>query len=105
MNKVELCALSDLPDDRPLLVKIPEHEPLCVYKFGDGAAVSKDSCPHNGALMSQWGEIEGEDAICLWHNCRFDLRTGAASEGPCPRPLQMYPCEIEDGKVYLATGS
>lgn len=101
MGKVVLCALSDLPPDRPLQVQVPGRGALCVYRFGEGAVLSKDCCPHNGAPLSQWGEIEDDAVVCMWHGCRFDLRTGTPSDGPCPFPLEVYECEIEDGKVCL----
>ena len=34
------------------------------------------TCPHRGADLSVFGEIDGEDLVCSLHGWHFDLETG-----------------------------
>jgi nitrite reductase/ring-hydroxylating ferredoxin subunit len=100
MERIALCALADIPPDRPLRVQLADRKAVCVYRVGAGAAVSKDICPHKGAPLNRFGEVEGDSVTCLWHDCKFDLRTGAPSEGMC-NALEIHSCEIDSDIVYL----
>lgn len=101
MKKIALCPLAEVPDDRPVRVKVNGRIAVAVFKVGTSAAVTADSCPHQGALFSDHGELDGDSVVCLWHGCKFDLRTGEASDGPCSEPLEVHNCEVDQGIVYL----
>ena len=34
------------------------------------------TCPHRGADLTVFGEIDGEDLVCTLHGWHFDLETG-----------------------------
>ena len=103
MTKIALCPLAEVPADRPVRVKVDEQTAVAVFKVGASAAVTADICPHQGALLSDHGELDGDTVICLWHGCVFDLRTGEASDGPCSEPLEVHDCEVDEGIVYLTS--
>jgi nitrite reductase/ring-hydroxylating ferredoxin subunit len=101
MDRIALCRLEDVPDLQPLHVKVEGASPVSVFRTGDEAAVTDARCPHKGAPLARYAEREGETVVCLWHSCRFDLHTGAVLDGPCPDPLKVHACEVEDEVVYL----
>lgn len=101
-ERIPLCRLDEVPSVLPLHVKVEGRQAVSVFKVGDGAALVTDArCPHKGAPLARYGEIEGSAVVCLWHGCRFDMRTGEALDGPCPDPLLVYLSEVEDDVVYL----
>lgn len=69
----------------------------------DGQLVAHDArCPHLGGPLD--GEpLDGCEAVCPWHGYRFDVRTGASSDG---RGLRLRPGAVVevracDGEVWL----
>jgi chlorite dismutase len=62
-------------------------------------------CPHaRGPLCDGTVHHEsGDPAVtCPWHKADFDLRTGAAIDGPIKTPVKTYAIRVEDGVVYVA---
>ncbi len=67
-------------------------------------------CPHLGCTVP-WRETDpSEDTLaekgrfnCPCHGSIYD-RYGQIIAGPAPRPMDIFPIEIRDGKVLVATG-
>jgi len=103
MDRQRLCFVAELPNSNPLKVTLADGTILAVVKFKGGIAVVDEKCPHQGAPLSQSGEIEEDVLECVWHRCRFELRAGKVIEGRCTTPLKLLPCEIDGDAVYLKT--
>jgi len=59
-------------------------------------------CTHLGCTVP-WREDEGQ-FHCPCHSSIFNT-VGEVVSGPAPRPLDIFPIEIEDGQVIVNTGS
>jgi len=58
-------------------------------------------CTHLGCTVP-WLEEQGQ-FNCPCHSSIFN-RAGEVIDGPAPRPLDLFPIEIEDGEVFVNTG-
>jgi cytochrome b6-f complex iron-sulfur subunit len=56
-------------------------------------------CPHLGCTVRQ---TEGQ-FFCPCHNSAFTLR-GEVANGPSPRPLDLFPLSLQEGKLMVDTG-
>lgn len=59
-------------------------------------------CTHLGCTVP-WREDEGQ-FHCPCHSSIFN-NVGEVLSGPAPRPMDLFPIEIEDGQVVVDTGS
>ena len=89
---------------------------LAVMRLDDGSyrAIS-DSCPHQGASLSQgavermWtsdrvGSLcrsEHSVAVCPWHNFEFDVDTGLSPNVSPRLKVKTYEVCAEDGEVVV----
>jgi nitrite reductase/ring-hydroxylating ferredoxin subunit len=61
-----------------------------LLEIGGEVVVHAADCPHRGGPLEE-GEVCGAVLVCPWHGYRFDVRTGASSDGrglllrPAPR--------------------
>ncbi len=60
----------------------------------------EDACPDTPLTLSN-GEIDGDQIVCPWHGCRFDVRTGqrVVHRGT---NLIPYPVAVADDVVRIA---
>jgi nitrite reductase/ring-hydroxylating ferredoxin subunit len=75
---------------------------VAIFRLGAGAVVTDDACTHNGAPLTEYGDIVGDVLECIWHGCQFDLKSGQALDGPCEVSLRIHACSIRDGKVVAS---
>jgi cytochrome b6-f complex iron-sulfur subunit len=59
-------------------------------------------CTHLGCAVP-WDAAEGA-FVCPCHSASYDA-TGAVTNPPAPRPLDLFPISIEDGVIYVDTGT
>lgn len=103
------CALSEVPTDEALAVKVGDLE-LAVAREGDGPHAQvfavQDLCSHASVSLSE-GEVAVEGGSCTvecWlHGSRFDLRTGRPTGLPATEPVATFPVEVRDGDIYIDT--
>jgi cytochrome b6-f complex iron-sulfur subunit len=67
-------------------------------------------CPHLGCTVPWRDNDRSEDSIeptgrfnCPCHGSIYD-RYGQIITGPAPRPMDMFPITIRDGRIYVETG-
>ena len=75
-------------------------EVLALCKSGGEVFAVHNVCTHQFALLSD-GYVENGCIECPLHQGRFDLRTGAALEGPVTEPVKTYPVKTENGKIFV----
>lgn len=74
-----------------------------ISRLEDGSFLALwHQCTHLGCTVP-W--LEGEGRFnCPCHSSIFDV-TGEVISGPAPRPLDIFPIEVEEGRIIVDTGS
>ena len=72
---------------------------VAVFRDGEQLRALLDSCPHQGASLSE-GSVSGGAVRCPKHRWCFDLATGACTEAP-HLPARALPVREEDGGVWV----
>lgn len=67
----------------------------------DGLLAIYQKCTHLGCSVP-WVEAEGQFQ-CPCHGSLFN-QTGEVTGGPAPKPLEIFPVEIQNGEVWVDTG-
>lgn len=101
-NSAPLCAVSDLSQGSISSALLPDGRRLALYHVDGNVYATDDRCTHGDASLSDEGSLDGCIVECGLHLGAFDVRTGKAVAAPCTKPIQTYPVEIRDGKVWLS---
>ncbi len=99
MSFVKACALSELEDDTPKRVEL-DGTPVSVVRTEGEVFAINDICSHANVSLSE-GEVEDCAIECWLHGSTFDLRTGKPTNLPATEPVDIYPCKVDDGAVYV----
>jgi cytochrome b6-f complex iron-sulfur subunit len=82
-----------------------------VARLPSGLIALYRKCTHLGCVVPWQASEPSEDNLgdsgrfnCPCHGSVFD-RFGEVKGGPAPRPLDLFPIEIEDDKVIVDTGT
>jgi nitrite reductase/ring-hydroxylating ferredoxin subunit len=91
--------LEGVPKGKQRCVNLGEAS-LIVCRVYDEVYVLQNHCPHLGKPL-EGGRLQEYELSCPHHNAVFDIRDGKAVMGPSVWPARIYPCRVEDGKVYV----
>jgi 3-phenylpropionate/trans-cinnamate dioxygenase ferredoxin subunit len=90
---------------------------IAVFHLEDGFFAIKDSCPHQGAALSEGVVVgrltadapgcyrydtEHKRVRCPWHGWEYDLRTGQSSFDPARNRVRSYRVSVEQGATLTA---
>ncbi len=78
---------------------------LLVQRFGSGAVVYENRCPHAGTPLNMFDDkfvdITGRRLLCRTHGALFEIEDGRCVRGPCKGDhLRAVAIEIRDGAIY-----
>ena len=73
---------------------------VAVYKANGEFYATQDVCTHEHAYLSD-GVVVDCIVECPFHQGRFDVRTGAAMGAPVIVPLQTFPVQVVDGRLFV----
>ena len=74
---------------------------LALYRIGDKVFATSDLCPHAGCLLSETGDVSGNEVECLCHGSRFEIDSGINTTPPSTDPLETYPVELRGDDVFV----
>jgi 3-phenylpropionate/trans-cinnamate dioxygenase ferredoxin subunit len=94
------CALSDLPDEGTLGLRIGDL-PVALVRTGGEVFALYDVCSHEEVPLSE-GEIYDHTLECWLHGSCFDVRSGKPTGPPATKPVATYPVKIEGDDVLVA---
>src|SRR5947199_8510832 len=57
-------------------------------------------CTHEEGRLHE-GILEKYEIECPWHSSRFDLRTGAVTQGPAETPDPRYGVRVEGNSIRI----
>jgi nitrite reductase/ring-hydroxylating ferredoxin subunit len=80
--------------DRKLRISIARvHGRL--YALDDLCTCAQPACPLSGGLLTQ------TTIMCQCHGSRFDITTGAVTNGPATHALNLYNVQEVDGHIQI----
>ena len=85
-------SVTHVPNGRFYLSRLQDGGFLAVYQ----------RCTHLGCSVP-WNQVEGR-FICPCHSSQFDP-DGDVINPPAPRPLDLFPVHIQEGRVLVDTGA
>ena len=57
-------------------------------------------CTHEEGPLDE-GILDKYEVECPWHSSRFDLRTGAVTQGPADTPEPRYEIRVEGNSIRI----
>jgi 3-phenylpropionate/trans-cinnamate dioxygenase ferredoxin subunit len=100
---LKICSVDDIAKGTSISANIDGLDVAIVHAEDGNFYAIRDECSHAAVPLSE-GEVEGCTLECWLHGSRFDLRTGNPTGLPATVPVPVYPVEIRDGYVFVATG-
>ena len=73
---------------------------IAVYRAKGKFYATQDVCTHEHAYLSD-GVVVDCVVECPFHQGRFDVRNGAALGAPVIIPIETFPVEVVDGRIYV----
>jgi cytochrome b6-f complex iron-sulfur subunit len=97
-----ICLIEQLPESLPLEILSPAGRKALLFRQTNGSILAIDkTCTHLGCQIF-WRQAE-KRFECPCHMGIFD-ETGSPISGPPQRPLERYPVEIRNKKVFVTFG-
>jgi nitrite reductase/ring-hydroxylating ferredoxin subunit len=95
---VAVAGVADVVPGRPRTVVIDGTE-VAVFNVGGTFYALEDSCPHQGAPLSD-GWIEGTTVTCPWHAWCFNLTDGKMTVGF--DGVDTFDVKVENGTIWVS---
>jgi apoptosis-inducing factor 3 len=92
-------SLASIPDGGKLLGVVDGEEVLLVRRGTQFFAVGAYCTHYHGPLAD--GLVVNDEVRCPWHHACFSLRTGEALRAPALDPIQCWPIEQVEEKVFV----
>lgn len=107
LTMMQLCAVSDLPEQEGLAVMTGQGEVVLLQRDGQVYAY-RNQCPHLGIDLNfqpdVFMDLDGMFIQCANHGALFQVEDGLCIHGPCQgQSLQPVAIEVRDGTVWLPT--
>ncbi|MFZ8909859.1 MAG: non-heme iron oxygenase ferredoxin subunit [Candidatus Nanopelagicales bacterium] len=104
MNRLDVCAKSDIPEGAALRVTVGDYAVALAHCDGEIRGVL-DVCSHADVALSE-GEVDDCSIECWLHGSRFDLRTGEALSLPATAPVPVFDVVVDgdgpDARVLVS---
>jgi 3-phenylpropionate/trans-cinnamate dioxygenase ferredoxin subunit len=94
-----VCSENDIPANGKYAAFVGDEEVLIVRSDGRLYAI-RDCCSHQEFPLSH-GAVKGKVIKCKAHGAEFDMETGKALCAPAHVPIDVFPLEVVDGKIYV----
>lgn len=118
-HAVDIGAVDNFEPGTPYRVMV-RNRALVVVRHGDRFYALRDTCPHQGARLSD-GQVsgttladsvggprqyarDGEILRCPWHGWQFDIKTGYTLVDSARTRVRTYSVRAQDGRVCVDIG-
>jgi len=115
-SEFEIGKVCDFVKGKPKRVEVNGHA-LVVVREQDEFYALHDSCPHQGARLSN-GHVsgtthyckpgdnipygsDGQILVCPWHGYEYNLRTGRSIFNPEVIRVRCYPLRVADDRILV----
>ena len=85
----------------PLGVVLDDGRRVCLVRDGASIHAVEDRCPHRDYALSGGDLVSPGVLECPWHGARFDVRSGAALQGPATDALAVFEVCVTAGLVLV----
>ncbi len=75
-------------------------ESICIANIDGKYYAIGSICTHEGGPLAD-GTLDGYEVECLWHNSKFDVRTGEVKSPPANEPEPSYEVKIEGNNILI----
>ena len=99
-NYIKVATKSEIADGEIKRVDIDGKE-IAVLNAGGQFFALSDVCTHEGCLLSEEGQVDGEQVECFCHGSKFDVKTGEVINGPAQEPMTNYEVKIEGENIMV----
>ena len=89
--------LHELPIGSSRLFKTGDYR-IALFRNDEGVFAVDNACPHEGYPLIQ-GDVRGCVLTCVWHNYKFDLRTGDCVMGE--EAVRSWPVRVVDDLIEV----
>jgi 3-phenylpropionate/trans-cinnamate dioxygenase ferredoxin component len=96
---VAVVRADSVPPGKFVRVTVDE-QPYVIAHVGGRFYAVEDNCSHEDYPLS-YGCLDGDRIKCSLHGSRFSLETGEPLEEPARAPIRTFPCETEEGWVWI----
>lgn len=103
--RVEVGVLDDFVDGQARRVEVGA-QPVAVVRLGDDLYAIGDTCSHANVSLSE-GEVDRVERTleCWKHGSAFGLADGEPCSLPATRPVPTFDVLVEEGRVFIVSGS
>ena len=102
-NWINICKISDVPEDEPFCFAVSEEKNVAIYKLDEDFFCTDDLCTHGNASLSEGFQDEGI-IECPFHGGAFDIRTGEPTSYPCIKAISTYRVKVDGDTIMIAYG-
>jgi nitrite reductase/ring-hydroxylating ferredoxin subunit len=95
----KVARTSEVPEGEVIGVEV-EGVPIAVYNLDGEYYATHNICTHAFALLSD-GYVDEGKIECPLHQGIFDIRSGAAEEGPVDEDLKTYAVKVEGDDLLV----
>lgn len=95
------ATVEEVPPGTMKAVQLDDRRILVINLDGEFCAVA-NHCG-DSPMPLEFSTLAGDELICSWHGCRYNLRTGARLDGAEDR-LAVYPVAVDAGEIRIAVG-
>ena len=95
---IELTSLAEVPTQGILAMKLLGKS-LILFRVGSQVVCYENACSHFGEPLDA-GDVSNGILTCPSHKFRYRLETGECLTSP-EIPLQSYPVQVQDGRVFV----
>lgn len=95
----DAIGVDDVPSNDVIGVVVAGKD-LAIYDVDGTVFASDNLCTHGHARLCD-GFLDGHEIECPLHQGKFDVRTGEPACAPVTQSVRIYPCKVEDGRVYV----
>jgi nitrite reductase/ring-hydroxylating ferredoxin subunit len=99
-----VCDLSDVPEGEVRSVQLEGLPELAVCNVEGRFHILAGICSHGASSLGD-GRLLGCEIECVLHKGRFDVATGKATRRPAKKPVAVYECVVDDGRLFLVDES
>jgi nitrite reductase/ring-hydroxylating ferredoxin subunit len=96
---VALCAAAEVAPDAPIQVVV-RGMTYAVFNLDGRFYVTQDACTHGPGSLAE-GFVIGDEIECPFHQGRFHIPSGCATQAPCTEDLRVWTVHVANATLFI----